>query len=72
MQHLLALFYFQPWGLILRAVAIVHFIRRRPDGYWLWVILFIPLGSVIYIVVEIVPDLGLLRQSYEEIGRAHV
>src|SRR5215203_3400213 len=27
---MLALFY--PWGLILQALAIVHFIRRRPDG----------------------------------------
>ncbi len=34
------IFLFFPWGLILQAVAIVHFIRRRPDGYWLWIIIF--------------------------------
>jgi len=64
MDALLGLFNFSAWGLILRAVAIVHFIRRRPDGYWLWVILFIPFGSFIYIAFEIIPDLGLLRQSF--------
>jgi hypothetical protein len=26
-----------PWGLILQAVALVHFIKRRPDGVWLWI-----------------------------------
>ena len=30
---------FFPWGLILQAFAIAHFIRRRPDGYWLWIII---------------------------------
>ena len=29
------------------ALAIVHFIRRRPDTYWLWIILFLgPLGAL--------------------------
>ena len=28
-----------PWNLILPAIAIIHFIRRRPDSYWLWIIL---------------------------------
>jgi hypothetical protein len=59
-----------PWGLILQAVAIVHFIRRRPDGTWLWIIIFLgPLGALVYIGVEMVPDLGLLRQSYDAFGR---
>jgi hypothetical protein len=63
MDFLFGLFSFSSWGLLLRAVAIIHFIRRRPDGYWLWVILFIPLGSFIYIAMEIIPDLGLLKHS---------
>jgi hypothetical protein len=63
MDFLYGLFSFSSWGLLLRAVAIVHFIRRRPDGYWLWVILFIPLGSFIYIAMEMIPDLGLLKHS---------
>jgi hypothetical protein len=60
---------FSPLGLLLRAVAIVHFIRRRPDGFWIWVIIFIPFGSIIYIVVEIIPDLGLLRQTFQGFPR---
>jgi hypothetical protein len=47
-------------------LAIIHFIRRRPDTYWLYIILFLgPLGSGIYLVVEALPDLGLLRQSFK-------
>jgi hypothetical protein len=53
------------FGLIFVAIAIVHFIRRRPDTYWLWVIMIGGgLGALIYIVVEVLPDLGLLRQSF--------
>jgi len=48
----------------------VHFIRRRPDGYWLWVILFLgPLGAIAYIFVEVIPDAGLLRQSFKVFPR---
>ena len=63
-------FLFYPWGLILQALAIVHFIRRRPDGYWLWVILLLgPLGALVYIAVEVIPDAGLLRQSFKVFPR---
>jgi hypothetical protein len=63
-------FLFYPWGLILQALAIVHFIRRRPDGYWLWVILLLgPLGALVYIVVEVIPDAGLLKQSFKVFPR---
>ncbi len=63
-------FLFYPWGLILQALAIVHFIRRRPDGYWLWIILFLgPLGALVYIAVEVIPDAGLLRQSFKVFPR---
>jgi hypothetical protein len=59
-----------PWGVILQALAIVHFIRRRPDTLWLWVIIFLgPLGASVYILMEVVPDLGLLRQSLDAYGR---
>src|SRR5262245_30311998 len=54
------------WGLILQAIAIIHFIRRRPDMYWIFIILFLgPIGALFYIVIEVIPDLGLLRQSLE-------
>ncbi len=63
-------FLFYPWGLILTVMAIVHFIRRRPDGYWLFVILFLgPIGALIYIAVEVLPDAGLLRQSGKGVPR---
>jgi len=50
---------FYPWGLILQGLAIVHFIRRRPDNYWFYVILFLgPPGALIYLLVEAIPDAG--------------
>jgi hypothetical protein len=61
---------FYPWGLLLQAAAIVHFIRRRPDTYWIFVILFLgPLGALIYIFAEVLPDLGLLRQTFKGFPR---
>jgi hypothetical protein len=61
---------FYPWGLLLQAAAIVHFIRRRPDTYWIFIILFLgPLGALIYIFVEVLPDFGLLRQSFKTLPR---
>ena len=61
---------FFPWGVILQVLAIVHFIRRRPDGIWLWVIVFLgPVGALVYIFMEVLPDLGLLRQSFDGFGR---
>jgi len=60
------LFYaFSWWSIALRAVAIIHFIRRRPDYYWLWIILFHWVGALVYIAVEVVPDAGLLRDSFK-------
>jgi hypothetical protein len=54
-----ALFY--PWGLLLQAVAILHFVRRRPDTFWLWIVLIGGgLGALVYIVAEVIPDFDLL------------
>jgi hypothetical protein len=62
--------FFFPWGVILQALAIVHFIRRRPETLWLYVIIFLgPPGALVYIAVEVVPDLGLLRQTFDAFGR---
>ena len=61
---------FYPWGFVLQALAIVHFIRRRPEGYWLFVILIGgALGALIYFVVEVIPDFGLLRAWFQRAGR---
>ncbi len=64
------LFRWGPIGLILEALAIVHFIRRRPDTYWIFIILFLgPLGAIIYLLVEALPDIGLLGQSFKVFPR---
>lgn len=61
---------FYPWGFILQALALVHFIRRRPEGYWLFVILIGgALGALIYFVAEVAPDFGLLRVSFQRGAR---
>src|SRR5271157_685390 len=58
------------WGFLLQAIAIVHFIRRRPDTYWIFIILFLgPLGAIIYLFVEAPPDIGLLGQSFKVFPR---
>jgi hypothetical protein len=58
------------WGLILQGIALVHFFQRRPESMWLWAIIFLgPLGATAYIVLEVIPDLGLLRHSFEGFGR---
>jgi len=62
-------FAFSWWGIALRVVALVHFIRRRPDFYWLWIILFHWVGAPVYIVVEVIPDAGLLRNSFQMFPR---
>jgi len=61
---------FYPWGLLLQAAAIIHFIRRRPDTYWLYIILFLgPIGAIVYLFAEVFPDVGLLNQSFKGISR---
>jgi hypothetical protein len=63
-------FLFAPWGIILQILALVHFIRRRPDTYWAFIIIFLgPLGALVYIFMEVIPDLGLLRQSFDAFPR---
>ncbi len=62
--------FLNPWSFLVVALAIIHFIRRRPDTYWIYIILFLgPLGATIYLLVEALPDLGLLRQSFKVFPR---
>jgi hypothetical protein len=57
-------------GFILQAVAIIHFIRRRPDTYWLWIIILgSGLGALIYICVEVLPEMGMLVRSLQVFPR---
>ena len=60
---------FSWWAIALRIIALVHFIRRRPNFYWLWVILFHWVGALVYIVLEVIPDAGLLRDSFQMFPR---
>jgi hypothetical protein len=61
---------FYPWGFLVQIIAIVHFVRRRPDNYWLYIIFFGGfLGATAYIVVEVLPDLSLLRGVFQGFGR---
>ena len=63
---------FWPWGFVLQALAIVHFLRRRPEGYWFFVIMFLgALGALIYFVAEVVPDFDLLRAAFNRRSRRH-
>jgi hypothetical protein len=65
---MLGLFY--PYGILLQALAIVHFVRRRPEPFWLWIIIIGGgLGALIYIVAEVIPDLGLLRGAVQVFPR---
>src|SRR5262249_36001200 len=51
---------FYPYGIFLQALAILHFVRRRPDTFWFWIILFGGgLGALVYIMVEVIPDVRL-------------
>ena len=63
-------YFASPFSFLLIALAIIHFIRRRPDTYWLFIILFLgPLGAIIYLAVEALPDIGLLGQSFKVFPR---
>jgi hypothetical protein len=51
-------------------LAIVHFLRRRPDNYWLYIIFLGGfLGATVYIVAEVLPDIPLLRGAIHGFGR---
>ena len=61
---------FYPYGVLLQALALLHFARRRPDTYWLFIILMGgAIGALVYIVVEVVPDAGLLRGAFQVFPR---
>jgi hypothetical protein len=61
---------FYPYGIVLQAIALLHFARRRPDMYWLWIILIGGgLGALIYIVIEVAPDVGLVRGAFQVFPR---
>jgi hypothetical protein len=61
---------FFPYGIVLQALAILHFVRRRPDTFWLFVIIMGGgLGALVYILVEVLPDARLLHGAYQVFPR---
>ena len=61
---------FPSWGFLLQILAILHFLRRRPESYWFFIIFFGGfLGASVYILAEMLPDLGLLRDTLQGFGR---
>ena len=54
------------YGLILQLIAVLHYFRRGSQIYWLWIIIMGGgIGALVYIGVEVLPDLGDLRQSFK-------
>jgi len=61
---------FSWWSIALQIAALIHFVRRRPNFYWIWIILFFGwLGALAYILIEVIPDAGLLRDSFQMFPR---
>jgi hypothetical protein len=64
------------FGILLMVAALIHYARRQPSTYWLFLILFLgPLGACIYLAIEWVPELfdpGAFRflERYRRIGQA--
>lgn len=49
-----------PGGVILQVLALVHAVRRRPEGYWFLIILIGGgLGALAYFAFEILPDIQI-------------
>ncbi len=63
-------FLIYPWGFIVQGIALWHFVKRRLENYWFFIIIFGGvLGAGVYVVVEMIPDLGLLRGVFQGFGR---
>lgn len=64
-------FFYQHWYVTVFQVAmIVHWVRARPEFYWLWIIiLFGPLGSAIYFFVEVLPGMRWKLPAIERLER---
>src|SRR3984957_17878762 len=63
-------FLIYPWGFVVQGIALWHFVKRRPENYWIYIIIFGGvLGAGAYVVVEMIPDLGLLGGLFQGFGR---
>src|SRR5207237_4379642 len=58
--------------IILQVFAVIHWVRRRPDTFWLWIILIGGgLGALVYLVAEGLPDLYLVAPTFKALGRGN-
>ncbi len=63
-------YFFWPWAIVLQILCAVHLIRRSGNYLWFWIILVGGgIGAVAYLLVEVVPDLDLLRVAFARRGR---
>jgi hypothetical protein len=50
------------WGIFgvgLMALALLHFVRKQPEYYWLWIIIALgPIGALIYLATQALPEIG--------------
>ena len=58
-------------GVVLMVLALVHFLKYRGGNYiWLYVIIFLgPIGAVVYLIVEVLPELRSSHSSFKWLGR---
>jgi len=58
-------------GVLLMVFALVHFIKYRSGNWiWLWVIIFLgPIGAIVYLIVEVLPELRGSHASSKWLGR---
>ncbi len=58
--------HFFGYGAILQVIALGHYARRRPDGYWIWIIFFGGgIGAAAYLLAEALPTFGTMRHSMQ-------
>ncbi len=46
-------------GFVPQILALIHFFRNRPEGYWFWIIIFFgPIGPIIYFFAVVISSEG--------------
>lgn len=62
--------FFYGYGIFLQIFAVIHWLRRRPDTFWLWIILIGGwIGAAAYLIAEGLPDLALLAPTFKGFPR---
>lgn len=57
------------FGAIFIVMALIHFMRRRPDNYWLWIIIMGGgIGAIAYLAIEALPDVVQVRDYFRVVS----